>query len=66
MSDTDLVARRLRRAFDLAEAGLDMKRENLRRSHPDASGEEIERMLRTWLRRRPPDYPGRPRALPTS
>jgi len=39
-------------------------RENLRRRHPDASSDQIERLLGEWLQERPGaeggDCPGRP------
>lgn len=43
----------LRVAFDLADAGTDMMRMSLRRRHPEASGEEVEAMLRDWNPCRP-------------
>lgn len=46
-------AEALRVAFELAEAGTDMMRMNLRRRHPEASLEELEVMLREWLHTRP-------------
>ena len=57
------VAAAFRTAVDLFETGVAMKRQSLRRSHPDASEEEIERRLRYWLHERPGaeygDSPGR-------
>jgi hypothetical protein len=53
-----------RTALDLFDTGLDLMRENLRRSHRGAGDEEIERLLRAWLRDRQGaeagDCPGRP------
>jgi hypothetical protein len=53
-----------RTTLDLFDTGLDLMRQNLRRSHPEARVEEIERLLRDWLRDRPGaeagDCPGRP------
>jgi len=53
-----------RATLDLFDTGLDLKRQNLRRSHPQADDEEIERLLREWLLDRPGaesgDCPGRP------
>jgi len=47
----------------LFETGLDLMRQNLRRSHPEAGDEEIERLLHDWLLERPGaesgDCPGR-------
>jgi Rv0078B-related antitoxin len=58
------VADAFRTTLDLFEAGVDLMRQNLRRGHPEASGEEIERLLREWLLNRPGaesgDCPGRP------
>jgi Rv0078B-related antitoxin len=56
---------RLHIAFELADAGITIMRENLRRRNPDASAEEVEVMLKAWLTRRPPDSPGRSRPLST-
>jgi len=47
------MSTRLRQAFDLFEAGVSMKRAALRREHPDADADEIERLLREWLATRP-------------
>ena len=46
------VAAAFRTTVDLFETGLAMKRQSLRRSHPDASEEEIERRLRLCLHER--------------
>jgi hypothetical protein len=58
-------AERLRIALDLHDAGVAMMRQNLRRQHPAASEQEIERMLAAWLRERPGaehgDAVGKPR-----
>lgn len=43
----------LRAALELADAGTDMMRMNLRRRHPHASVTEVEEMLREWLHSRP-------------
>ncbi len=57
------VAAAFRTTVDLFEAGVAMKQRSLRRRHPDASEEEIERRLRHWLHERPGaeygDSPGR-------
>jgi hypothetical protein len=42
-----------RTALELFETGLDLMRENLRRNHPGASEEQIERLLHEWLLERP-------------
>jgi Rv0078B-related antitoxin len=44
---------KLHAAFDLFEAGVDLMRQNLKRRHPEATGEDLERMLREWLHTRP-------------
>ena len=49
----DLVQERARQVFELFELGLEMKRSQLRRSHPKASDEEVERLLKEWLQHRP-------------
>lgn len=46
---TRLLANRLRQAFDLFEAGLSMKRAQLRRDRPSASDDEIEAAVLAWL-----------------
>lgn len=57
------VAAAFRTTVDLFEAGVAMKRQSLRRSHPEASEGEIERRLQHWLHERPGaehgDSPGR-------
>jgi hypothetical protein len=62
--DATTPAERFRIALDLAETGVELMRSNLRRRHPDAPPEEIERRLHDWLTQRPPDSPGRARRLP--
>jgi hypothetical protein len=54
------LARGLRIAFDLFEAGEAIMRQNLRRRHPDASESEIDAKLIAWLGDRPSlaDVPG--------
>jgi hypothetical protein len=58
------VADAFRATFDLFETGLDLMRQNLRRRHPEAGDEQLERLLREWLLDRPGaesgDCPGRP------
>ena len=46
-------AEKLRIAFDLHEAGVELMRQNLRRARPRASREEIESLLEEWLQTRP-------------
>lgn len=56
-------ARNLRLALELFEAGEELKRQSLRRAHPEATESEIESMIIAWLRERPGapygDSPGR-------
>ena len=58
-----------RATLDLFQAGVDLMRQNLRRRHPGADDERIERLLAEWLRERPGaeagDCPGRPVDLST-
>jgi hypothetical protein len=69
VSNTDLqaTAERLRQTLDLFEAGLSMKRAQLRRGHPEATEDEIEALLQAWLGVRAGaehgDAPGRVRRL---
>ncbi|OFW29046.1 MAG: hypothetical protein A3G76_04365 [Acidobacteria bacterium RIFCSPLOWO2_12_FULL_65_11] len=63
-STSSSIADAFRTTLDLFETGLDLMRQKLRRSHPEAGEEEIERLLRRWLLDRPGaesgDCPGRP------
>lgn len=63
-STTPSIADAFRTTLDLFDTGLDLMRQNLRRRHPEAADEEIERLLREWLLVRPGadagDCPGRP------
>lgn len=43
----------LRVAFDLAETAERIMAQNLRRRNPDASPQELRRLLREWLHHRP-------------
>jgi hypothetical protein len=52
-SNTQSIADAFRATLDLFETGLDLMRQNLRRSHPGADDEEIGRLLRQWLLDRP-------------
>jgi Rv0078B-related antitoxin len=66
----DVLAQRLRTAFDLYELGESIRRTQLRREHPDATDEEIEALLVAWLQTRPGaehgDAWGRPISWPPS
>lgn len=67
MPDGDTAKDRLLAAFELFEFGVEMKAAALRRRHPDAAPEQIERMLEAWLQERPGaedgDAPGVPISL---
>lgn len=39
--------------LDLFEAGVDLKRQSLRREHPDETPEQIEARVGAWLLERP-------------
>jgi hypothetical protein len=52
MSST-VAARTFRLTLDLFDAGVQVMRQNLRRQHPDADEQEIDRRLSSWLRTRP-------------
>ncbi len=52
--DAELTpAEKLRTAFDLFDAGVDMMRQNIRRDFPEAPPEEVDRRLQEWLFTRP-------------
>jgi hypothetical protein len=51
-SSTPSIGDAFRATLELFETGLDLMRQNLRRRHPEAGDEEIERLLRDWLRDR--------------
>lgn len=63
----EVLVERLRSALELADTGVSLMRQNLRRAHPDASADEVEDMLRDWINRRPGaelgDCPGSIRVL---
>jgi hypothetical protein len=42
-------AERLREALDLYELGERIYRQRLRREHPDAAEDELERLVTQWL-----------------
>lgn len=58
----------VRTALDLFGIAEGLVRQRLGREHPEATPEEIERGVETWLLDRPGaeggDCPGRPRPLP--
>jgi hypothetical protein len=49
----EVLAARLRTAFELCALGESMRRAQLRREHPEATDHEIEAMLIAWLHARP-------------
>ena len=57
------LADALQTTLDLFETGVDLMRQNLRRRHPEASDDDIDRLLQQWLLDRPGaefgDCPGR-------
>jgi hypothetical protein len=53
MADEESASERLALALDLFEFGMGMMAANLRRRHPEATPEEIERRLDAWLAERP-------------
>jgi hypothetical protein len=53
MADDRSLSERFQVALDLWATGVALRRQALRRSHPDASNEDIERMLVEWLHDRP-------------
>lgn len=50
---SEAAAARLRAALAMFEAGVDLKRQTLRRENPGLTESEIEARLRAWLRERP-------------
>ena len=66
----EVLAARLRAAFDLCELGESIRRAQLRRENPDATDGEIEALLVAWLHSRPGaehgDGWGRPISWPPS
>jgi hypothetical protein len=53
MADEETLADRLALTFELFEFGVEMMAANLRRRHPGATPDEIERLLEAWLAERP-------------
>jgi hypothetical protein len=53
MAEEETASERLALALEMYEFGVEMMAANLRRRHPDASPEEIERRLDAWLTERP-------------
>lgn len=63
----ETTADRLRVALELADAGITLIRQNLRRAHPAGSDDELDQLLSDWIERRPGalegDCPGAVRRL---
>lgn len=59
-ADRDLAIQRLHTAFDLFEAGCEMKRMALRREHPQLGDEEVSRLIAAWLQDKPLPMAGVP------
>jgi hypothetical protein len=49
----ELAAGRFRTTLDLFDTGLRLRREALRRAHPEASAARIEELVVVWLQARP-------------
>ncbi len=47
------VLERMQMAFELYEVAEAMKRQNVRRRHPELSADEVEARVLDWLRHRP-------------
>ena len=52
-------ARRFAQAVQMADEGIELMRQNLRRRHPDETDRQIDERLDAWLVDRPLDAPGR-------
>jgi len=58
------AAQAFRATLDLFQSGIDLMRQNLQRRHPQATDDDIDALLQSWLLERPGaaagDCPGRP------
>jgi hypothetical protein len=52
-------AQRFRLAVEMADFGINLYRQRMRREHPGARDEEIEAEVQGWLMRRAGDYSAR-------
>jgi hypothetical protein len=52
-------AQRFRLALEMADFGIHLYRQRMRREHPGAGDEEIEARVQGWLMRRAGDYSAR-------
>lgn len=59
-TEQDLAIQRLHTAFDLFEAGCEMKRAAFQREHPELSVDDISKLLAAWLRDKPLPMAGVP------
>ena len=63
-SSSSPIVDAFRTTLDLFQTGVDLMRQNIRRRHPEAPDEDVERLLYEWLLARPGaeagDCPGRP------
>ena len=55
---------RLRITFQLFDDGMDMMKQTLRRRHPAATDQELDKLFHSWLRERPMDAPGEATLFP--
>jgi hypothetical protein len=51
-------ARRFAQAVRMADEGIELMRQNLRRRHPEETDRQIDERLEAWLVDRPLDAPG--------
>jgi hypothetical protein len=51
--DRSVAAARFRVALDLADTGVALMRQNLRRRHPGCTEQEIDALLQAWQARLP-------------
>jgi signal transduction histidine kinase len=49
----EAAAARLRAALEMFETGVEMKRQTIRRNHPDLTEPEVDARVRAWLAERP-------------
>jgi hypothetical protein len=56
LSSDSPEAQRFRLAIEMADFGIGLYRQRMRRDHPSASDEEIEAKVQGWLMLRPGDY----------
>lgn len=53
MSAIEQLIERFQTAIDLWATGVTLRRQAIRREHPEASLEEVEQRLNQWLQHRP-------------